>query len=328
MIQESHSKKKGKHTFENFGGGSMMGVHSSLNRVLISSYENYFELTVVEAKVGNTEIRFIAGYGPQEDWSDDLKAPFFNALDQEISKDQTEPKSVYVAIDSNCKLGKEYIPNDPHNISKNGKILADIVERNALIVANGLPQCEGVITREMNTADGRHERSAINVVLVCMDLVDKVEHMKIDEDRFNVLTKITKNKKGEEKKNESDHNIVETDLNIEWNNSEPRQKVDMYNLKNEECQKRFKEYTNNSNMANIFESPKHLDVLTKKFLKHLNGAIVQCFKKIRVTKNPTNKLEGLYQKLNELKNKVDKDHQDEIEIVQGEIANEATKVVF
>ena len=81
-------------------------------------------------------------------------------------------------------------------------------------------------------------------------------------------------------------------------------------------------------MANIFESPKHLDVLTKKFLKRLNGAIVQCFKKIRVTKNPSNKLEGLYQKLNELKNKVDKDHQDEIEIVQGEIANEATKVVF
>ena len=96
-------------------------------------------------------------------------------------------------MDSNCKLGKEYIPNDPHNISKNGEILADIVERNALIVANGPPQCEGVITRERNTVDGRHERSAIDVVLVSMDLVDNVEHMKIDKERVNVLTKITKN---------------------------------------------------------------------------------------------------------------------------------------
>ena len=48
-IQETHSRKKGKHQLDNFvlfkakrsktGGGSMMGVHKSINPVLISSYE-------------------------------------------------------------------------------------------------------------------------------------------------------------------------------------------------------------------------------------------------------------------------------------------------
>ena len=41
----------------------------------------------------------------------------------------------------------------------------------------------------------------------------------------------------------------------------------MYNLKNKACQQKFKELTSKTNMASIFESNKHLDVLTKKVLK-------------------------------------------------------------
>ena len=54
----------------------MMGIHESINPLLINLYENEFELIVVETKIGRREIRFMTGYGPQEDWSDDLKAPF------------------------------------------------------------------------------------------------------------------------------------------------------------------------------------------------------------------------------------------------------------
>ena len=60
------------------------------------------------------------------------------ALNNEISKAQADGKSVYVAMDSNCKLGKKYIPKDPNSISKNGEILADIVKRNALVVVKGI----------------------------------------------------------------------------------------------------------------------------------------------------------------------------------------------
>ena len=60
-VQETKSRKKGKHSLENyvifeairnkFGGGSMIGVHESLNPVLISSYEEYFELLVIQTKI-------------------------------------------------------------------------------------------------------------------------------------------------------------------------------------------------------------------------------------------------------------------------------------
>ena len=112
MVQETNARKKGKHHLDNFvlfeskrtkvGGGSMLGVHENLRPVLVSLYENEFELIVVETKIGKREVRFITGYGPQEDWSDDSKAPFFVALNTEISKALSERKSIYIAMDANC----------------------------------------------------------------------------------------------------------------------------------------------------------------------------------------------------------------------------------
>ena len=84
--QETMSRKKGKHSLDSFiifeairkktGGGSMLGVHESLNPHLIALYEEDFELIVVETKVGNKEIRFITGYGSQETWDETEKLPF------------------------------------------------------------------------------------------------------------------------------------------------------------------------------------------------------------------------------------------------------------
>ena len=148
MVQETNAKKKGKHKLDNYvmfeskrtkvGGGSLMGVHEQLNPVLISLYENEFELIVVETNIGKKRIRFITSYGPQEDVPVEVKAPFFLALDQEISKAVSNKSAVYVALDINSKLGKEYIPQDPNPMSKNGKILAEIIDRNSLIVAYGI----------------------------------------------------------------------------------------------------------------------------------------------------------------------------------------------
>ena len=41
-------------------------------------------------------------------------------------------------MDANSKLGPKYIEGDPHSQSRNGKLLADILDRHALIVLNGV----------------------------------------------------------------------------------------------------------------------------------------------------------------------------------------------
>ena len=46
----------------------MIGVHESLNPILINEYSDVFELLVTEITIGGKEIRLISGYGPQDSW--------------------------------------------------------------------------------------------------------------------------------------------------------------------------------------------------------------------------------------------------------------------
>ena len=140
-------------------------------------------------------------------------------------------------------------------------------------MVNGLiEKCTGVITRERNTVDGRHERSVIDVVIVSDDLLLFVTHMKSDEKREDVLFKNKESKDGTIRI-EADHNVIETEMNIKWTREKPP-KIEFYNLKNEERRKVFKEKTTNTHMRFIFDDKrKHLNTLTKMFLKRLNSHV-------------------------------------------------------
>ena len=123
----------------------MNGVHKSLNSVLIREYNKEFELLVVEIAISNHKIRIVSGYGPQENWSEQDRIPFFLALEEEA---EMEDKDILIQIDANSKLGPDIIKGDPHKQTPNGKLLAKIVKRNELKVINGIEsKREGLITR-------------------------------------------------------------------------------------------------------------------------------------------------------------------------------------
>ena len=134
-IQETHFARKGKFSMDNFEifeairkkakGGSLIGVHKALNPVEVAKYEDEFELLSVEIKIGKKEIVIISGYGPQESWPEAERVPFFTAVEKEVSRAELLGKSVIIQMDSNSKLGSEYIPSDPHIQSPNKKFLLD-----------------------------------------------------------------------------------------------------------------------------------------------------------------------------------------------------------
>ena len=191
-IQETHFAKKGILKLENFvifeairnkvKGGTILGAHEALEPMLIQEYSEDFELIVVEIKIKNKEIRIMTGYGPQECWSETERMPFFVALEKEIIKAQMMGKSVIIGMDSNSKLGSEYISSDPHFQSPNGRILAGILDRQGLIIANGIEnKCTGSITRKRITIDGLEE-SIIDHVIISEDLKDDLESLLVDEE--------------------------------------------------------------------------------------------------------------------------------------------------
>ena len=94
---------------------------------------------------------------------------------------------------------------------------------------------------------------------------------------------------------DSDHNVIETEMDIKWMN-EKQASEELYNMKNSDKRKAFKELTTNTTMRYIFDDEKkHLNTLTKKFLKQLNSHVSQCFNKIRITNGKLNKeIDGLF----------------------------------
>ena len=302
------------------GGGSMLGVHVGLEPVLIRECSETFELIVVEIKVCNTSMRVITGYGPQENWLEDEKMPFFSALEEEIAAAELEGKEVVITMDANSKLGSKYIEGDPHPMSDNGKILESIIQRHALIVANGLEdKRKGIITRQKMTVNGVEE-SVIDLVLISNTLSEHIESIHTDEERTHVLTKNVKVGKMV-KHIESDHNIINTKLNIAWNKSE-RTVLEVFKYKDAKALKHFKDETSKTTeLTKIANMNKPIEVVVNKFVKRLKGFIHKCFKKIKIKETNDKKLEEMYNQRRLLRNKTDEVSVAQLEEVNDKLAS-------
>ena len=318
-LQETHFKRKGKLNnklvnFEVFEairkkqkGGTLIAAHKSLDPILIEEYSDDFELLVIEVKIGGRDVRVLSGYGPQENWKLKDKKPFFKALEEEIVKAKLSNKFIYIEMDANAKLGPTVIEGDPHNQSENGKLLHDIVIRHALIVMNNVKRkCTGKITRKRVTKKV-NEQSIIDFVIVCDNMESIISEVLIDEERKHVLTRYTKTKKGPSIK-ESDHNSIVTHIKVSWNKNRNTKRTEMYNMKDIEGLKMFKEMTSNDNfLSEVFhDEEKKIEVKTKQFLKRLAFCVSKCFKKIRVKGTRRNKaLEELFNQRRILRTKKD-----------------------
>ena len=89
IVQETHYLTKGK-VIEKFDileairnkvkGETMNLVHTALKPFLIQEYSNELRHLVVERTIANKQIRIISGYGPQENWAEAERMPFFHSI--------------------------------------------------------------------------------------------------------------------------------------------------------------------------------------------------------------------------------------------------------
>ena len=204
MLQETKLYKKGTFNHEGFiifesvrghneGGGLLTMIHENLSPVLIPNLENSKmseNVLVVESSIGKSRVRFINAYGVQESGSVSDKTEFISILDQEIENAKTNNCMVCLQLDANGKVGKEIINGDPHDISPNGRLLLDLIERKSLILVNGTDKCMGVITR-LRDKNGKMEKSVIDYFIVCQAFYSLIISMLVDEERKYVLTKFS-----------------------------------------------------------------------------------------------------------------------------------------
>ena len=188
-------------------------------------------------------------------------------------------------LDANAKFGKKIIPNDPHEISANGRLLLSLVERMNLVIVNSTMKCHGTITR-MKKVKNNVEESVLEYFLVCQNFYLMINSMIIDEERKYVLTKYTK-KKCNSFITESDHNPLIIDIDVFWNSKIKPDRTEIFNLRNAECQDSFFRHTNNSDILTKCLINKDVRSGGRLWLKNLKYIIQTNFKKIRITNQKT-----------------------------------------
>ena len=95
----------------------------------------------------------------------------------------------------------------------------------------------------------------------------------------------------------------------------------MFNLKNIECQKAFKELTSSSNfLSSSFESDLDLNSATKLFLKRLDSCLHKTFRKIKIKEKPNDELRELFNRRKHLRPKVDEESKAELNDVETKLA--------
>ena len=336
-LQETHFSKKGRVKIDNFivfesirmkEHGTMLGAHVKLQPVLINEYSETFEMLVVQVRVEGKEIRVITGYGPQENLKPDKTMPFFSKLEEEVVSAKLANKSIIIQIDANSKLGKSVIPKDPKDQSPNGAILADIIDRNALIVANSLEdKCSGVITRS-RTTDGRIEESVIDYVIISADLYDDIDQLIIDEKGEHALNKIT-HSKNMVRKVTSDHNVMLSKFSLTMSKIKPPKKDEVFNFRNKDNLIKFMEATSNCpSLSNVFDTKDDLNIQTEKFLKTLDKCIKKSFTKVRLGSKKPTEYETLYSRWVEVRHKEDNISKMESKELETELADKFADNIF
>ena len=127
----------------------------------------------------------------------------------------------------------------------------------------------------------------LDYVVACDQLSQFIKSMKVDEDRIFTLTKYASTK-GVRKIVKSDHNILFADFLIEHKNfSQKRPRIEVFNVKNAECQQNFKRETEiDVKMKQCFKSDADFQTQCRNFFKSLNRVVHKSFRKVRIVTKP------------------------------------------
>ena len=105
----------------------------------------------------------ISAYGPQEGDAEDEIDEFYENLHIQLDRSFLKGDSVLLVGDLIAKLGKTVINRDIHDMSANGKLECDIIDKYNLCAVNTLRLCKGVFARVNNKNSA--EKSVLDMSL-------------------------------------------------------------------------------------------------------------------------------------------------------------------
>ena len=292
FVEETKYKDVGKLKLPNYevfelvrqgrdGGGLALGCQRELQPAWVREGDDQVEALSVDIFVKNMKIRCCVAYGCQENELLERKEAFWRYLDKDVFLAEQAEAGFILHFDGNLWAGNKIIPGDPRPQNYNGKMFQNFLERNPhLNVVNALPNCEGIITRS-RLREGMLEESVLDFFVICNKILPFLSKMVIDERKKHILTNYQRVKR-DGKASDSDHYTQYMDLNLKYESIKP-ERIEIYNYKNKEGQKRFNRITSEtSEFSNCFKSNVPLLEQINNWQKFLNSSCKKAFSKIRI----------------------------------------------
>ena len=183
--------------------------------------------------------------------------------------------------------GKTHIEKDHRKQNKNGKLMAEFLERNQLTVVNSLNLCKGTFTR-IRKCKGISEKSILDFFVVCKRILPNIISMHIDEDKENILTNYSQVKTGRHAV-DSDHVPIEINIDLKLLPTKPTRNV-IFNFKNEQSRQQFQEITSHTTQfTDCFDSMQPMQIQCEDWEKMVMSYCEKIFPKLRVR---TKKIRG------------------------------------
>ena len=182
------------------GGGVAIFVRDDIRNVVTPHIpERNLELIWAFVQRKNKPPVFIgAYYGKQETRTSKNEIEReFQLLSEEI-EEKSKDGEILLAMDANAKIGLL-----DETVSRNGKLLLEVIKNHNLKVMNGTNKCSGRVTRQCTT--NKDQFSAIDFIIANRTVEEWISEVVIDEEG---LLKV----KG---KKETDHNTISIKIDIE-----------------------------------------------------------------------------------------------------------------
>ena len=292
LSKEEQIQIPGYKIFRNDGTNNSRGILIAIKEKLktivveVNREEEIGQTLWVLLNNQKTQVRMGVIYGPQENVTpnSELKKLYESISDQvDIGKENNQ--QIIILGDFNAKIGN-YIKNNKEMITKGGRHLKRLVEKQNFCIVNGESnKCEGLWTREQG-----EEKSVIDYVITTKKDLNTIKTMKIDEEKEFGIYKVEIQGTKQCRKIYSDHNAIM--LNIDFI-SKMEAKGQKKNITRKGYQK-YKKFIKERQISKVIKKGR-LQESYNKWTEEEEDAIKQVQK--TVTKNPRKDIRELQKNL-------------------------------
>ena len=210
LSKEEQIQIPGYKIFRNDGTNNSRGILIAIKEKLktivveVNREEEIGQMLWVLLNNQKTQVRMGVIYGPQENITPNSKLKkLYESISDQVDIGKENNQQIIILGDFNAKIGN-YIKNNKETITKGGRHLKRLVEKQNLCIVNGESnKCEGLWTREQG-----EEKSVIDYVITTKKDLNTIKTMKIDEEKEFGIYKVEIQGTKQCRKIYSDHNAI------------------------------------------------------------------------------------------------------------------------